>query len=103
MSAQVPWGDVLIRCEVCRRRDWARGGPGRADRVGVVDLGVALNHHSAARVGYWTPGSRDHIPNWAYGDLRVKCRRGHRINVKLDTLIEQAERALTIDRQEIFA
>lgn len=97
-----------VRCHVCRARDWERGGPGRADKLGVVDdLGELLMFTSWSRL----PGDqRNPEPlGRASGattpigsELRAKCRRGHRINRTRDEVAQAISRAARTGQRAIY-
>ena len=108
MVTQVPVPEtfhrVNVRCRVCRRRDFENGGSGRADRVAVVDFSPDLSEErSRVKVRYWQPNSKDKIPKSEDGgELRTKCRRGHRVNKSSSDLMVEAAGAIASGRNEVF-
>jgi hypothetical protein len=87
-------GFPAVRCGVCRRRDWDRGGPGRGDFLGTVTrdlsgLGFGLDFRPFVRGANRRTYGRcdrasddlDFVYEAAGGARRwrPRCRRGHRL------------------------
>lgn len=99
-----------VRCGVCRRRDWQRGGRGRADLVGRVSrtLGSAILDVEPILRGRdnIAPGERvnrldydgdlqDDLTGGLDGDPRPwrwRCRHGHRLRWDDEDVVRQLDR-----------